>query len=536
MSVTTSPESPAAGPADGKASTAPVSLRRILVALDASDHADRATEEAGRLARSAGGSITGIHAYAARLHDARFRQMEGGLPERYLKEDEMEYQREVHDDLISRGLNIITDSYHDVAEGIAKRIDLPYHRLSPEGKNYRKIVEAAETGEHDVIALGALGLGAVPGSLIGTVCERVVRRSPIDCLVIKDPAKVIGDGPLVVGLDGSDRSYGALKTAFDIARRVDAPVHAVAVYDPYYHYVAFNRIAAVLSDEAGEVFRFKEQEKLHEELIDDGLAKIYESHLEVAKKIAEADGMELHARLLDGKPFRAIADYVAKVGASLLLLGKTGIHTDERLDIGGNTENLLRNAACHLWLGQVTFTPEIEAVAEETTAWSDEALALLNRAPEFARDMARKAVLRHAAEQGHTFITKDMVEEVAAKMMPGRGAAGAGGGELVPLTWSAAGEALLAGLNDPAMAGNIRLRAEKAARRAKSAEVGPEHVRPFLDLAATVGGTAEAAEEEAPLAWEAAALARLARVPEPMRQATKARIEGVARRRGLHQV
>ncbi|MDP6934662.1 MAG: OPT/YSL family transporter, partial [Myxococcota bacterium] len=94
-----------------------------------------------------------------------------------------------------------------------------------------------------VIALGALGLGAVPGSLIGTVCERVVRRSPIDCLVIKDPAKVIGDGPLVVGLDGSDRSYGALKTAFDIARRVDAPVHAVAVYDPYYHYVAFNRIA-----------------------------------------------------------------------------------------------------------------------------------------------------------------------------------------------------------------------------------------------------------------------------------------------------
>ena len=41
--------------------------------------------------------VTGIHAYAAKLHDNRFRQMEGGLPEQYRKEDEMEHQREVHD-------------------------------------------------------------------------------------------------------------------------------------------------------------------------------------------------------------------------------------------------------------------------------------------------------------------------------------------------------------------------------------------------------------------------------------------------------
>ena len=33
--------------------------------------------------------MTGIHAYAAKLHDNRFRQMEGGLPERYRKEQEM---------------------------------------------------------------------------------------------------------------------------------------------------------------------------------------------------------------------------------------------------------------------------------------------------------------------------------------------------------------------------------------------------------------------------------------------------------------
>ena len=42
---------------------------RILVALDASDHANRALEEAVRLAASARGTVTGVHAYAAKLHD-----------------------------------------------------------------------------------------------------------------------------------------------------------------------------------------------------------------------------------------------------------------------------------------------------------------------------------------------------------------------------------------------------------------------------------------------------------------------------------
>ena len=76
--------------------SAPVPLARILVALDASDHANRALDQAVRLAATAGGTVTGVHAYAAKLHDNRFRQMEGGLPERYRKEQEMEHQREVH--------------------------------------------------------------------------------------------------------------------------------------------------------------------------------------------------------------------------------------------------------------------------------------------------------------------------------------------------------------------------------------------------------------------------------------------------------
>lgn len=296
----------------------------------------------------------------------------------------MERQRVVHDDLITRGLNLISESYHDEAAKVCEAATIPYRRLSPEGKNYRRLVEAAARGEHDLLVLGSVGLGIVPGTALGTVCVRVVRRSPIDTLVIRDPARPLGDGPLVVGLDGSARSFGALRTALDLGRRLGAPVHAVAAYDPYFHYVAFNRISGTLSEEAGQKFRFKEQEQLHEEIIDSGIAKIYQSHLEVGRAIAAAAGIELTAKLLDGKPHRVIARYVGEVGASLLLLGKTGVHADPELDIGGNAENLLALAPCHVWLGQATFDPPVDLLARETITWTHQAEDRIARVPESA--------------------------------------------------------------------------------------------------------------------------------------------------------
>ncbi len=503
--------------------TAP--CRRILVALDNSDHAGRALAESIRLAGFAGGTVTGIHAYAARLHDRRFRQMEGGLPARYLAEAEMSHQREVHDDLITRGLDIISDSYHDVAEKSCRQADVPYRRLSPEGKNYRRIVEAVGSGDFDLLVLGALGVGAVPGGTVGTVCERVVRRSPIDVLVVRDPARALDAGPIVVGLDGSPRSFGALLGALDLGRRLGAVVHAVAAYDPYYHYVAFRRISGVLSEEAGKVFRFKEQEQLHEELIDEGIARIYRSHLEVAARIAGEDGVELVTELLDGKPYRTILGYLEKVGAGLLMVGRTGIHADSALDIGGNAENLLRLAPCHVWFVAASYEPPLEMVAAETVAWSPEAEELLSRAPEFARDMARQAVLRHAHEQGHTFITTDIVGEVANRLMPGRGEAACPHGAAEP-AWSAEASALIEGLDNPALAANVRLRAEKLARREGAETVLASHLRPFIDDP----GEGDLAP------WSAAALACLARVPEAVRERVRARVETVARNRGAGEV
>lgn len=519
--------------------------RCILVALDSSDHANAALRTAAELAGLAHDAvITGTHVYAARLHDMRFRQMEGGLPEQFRQELELERQRDVHDDLITRGLSIITDSYLDQAATHCDQLGIDFRRCSLEGKNYWALAQETNSGAYDLLVMGALGLGAIQGSRLGTVCKRVTRRSAIDTLVIKEPGRSIKEGPIVVAVDGSPKAYGGLLTALALAKRWRAPVKVVAAFDPYYHYVAFSRIAGVLSEEAGKVFKFKEQEKLHEEIIDSGLAKIYDGHLAVARSIAEDFDIEIETELLAGKPHDAIEKYVRKVKPSLLVVGKLGIHADDELDIGGNSEHLLENVDCAILLSMREHQPPIDIVSGVTTSWTREAEARMERVPSFVRNMARMAIMRYAQEHGHTVITQKIVEEATAQLMPNRAEQAMGeivaaydAGELKrrpvaedALRWSEEAVALLRTIGDLAVRGNLSMRAEKKARQEKSSRVEAIHLQPFLDAETPEGAQLSTSAE---IHWQVAALARLMRVPEGfMREKCKQSIENFARQNG----
>lgn len=521
--------------------------QRILVALDSSDHANAALQSAAELAGLADDSvITGSHVYAAKLHDLRFRQMEGGLPEQFRQEQELERQRDVHDDLITRGLSIITDSYLDQAATHCDQLGIRFKRSSLEGKNYRALTTETNSGTHDLLVMGALGLGAIQGSRIGSVCRRVARRSAIDTLVIKEPGRPIKEGPIVVAVDGSPKAYGGLLTALALAKHWQVPVKVIAAFDPYYHYVAFNRIAGVLSEEAGKIFKFKEQEKLHEEIIDSGLAKIYDGHLAVARSIAGDFGVEIETELLDGKPHDAIEKYLRRVKPSLLIVGKLGVHADDELDIGGNSEHLLENVDCAILLSMREHQPEIDVVSGVTTSWTHEAEAGMERVPSFVRNMARMAIMRYAQEHGHTVITKKIVEEATARLMPNHAEQAMGeivaaydAGELKRkpaaedvLRWSQEAVALLRTIEDLAVRGNLSMRAEKKARQEKSDRVEATHLQPFLD-AESPEGSQSSVLSPAQLHWQAAALARLMRVPEGfMRDSCKQSIENFARQHG----
>lgn len=140
----------------------------------------------------------------------------------------------------------------------------------------------------------------------------------------------------------------ALQTALELAQGLGAHLEVVSVFDPYFHIRAFQNIAGVLSEEASKSFRFKDQERLHKEIINDGLAKIYRGYLEQAGNIASQNGQKTRLTLLSGKPFEEIINYVAKGKPSLLVVGRFGAHRNESLEIGSTTENLLRLAPCNI--------------------------------------------------------------------------------------------------------------------------------------------------------------------------------------------
>jgi nucleotide-binding universal stress UspA family protein len=285
------------------------------------------------------------------------------------------------------------------------------------------LVEDIKQNGYDLVILGGLGLGAVKRSLIGTVCERVVRRIKTDVLVVKDLESTNlnnGKDSIVVAIDGSPQSYHGLMTGMALAKALNKKVEALSTFDPYFHYVAFNSLVDVLSEEASKVFRFREQQKLHEEIIDTGLGKIYQSHLDICKEIAQQQcEVELKTTLMAGKAFFKVLQYVEKTDPWLLICGKIGIHSEENeMDIGGNAENLLRLAPCNVLLTSGKYDPPIDITAKEMITWSDEAKTRINTIPSFARGIATTAIHRYAIEKGHTIVSSSVVDSAVGSLLP----------------------------------------------------------------------------------------------------------------------
>ena len=409
-------------------------FKKVYVPVDNSDHSMRSIEMGLEFGKMFNCELVGCHAYAAKMHDIRFKQMEFTLPEEYQVENELEKQRNIHDTLITMGLELISDSYLDVMKKRCMIDNVPFEQKMMDGKNYKVLVNDINESDYDLVIMGALGLGAVRDSVIGSVTERVVRRTTTDLLIMKntDPLEqqlsaetteevrneTGSGGNIIVGVDGSPESFAGLKTAIELGKKLNKEVEAIAVYDPYLHYTMFNSIANVLTEKASKVFKFKEQEQLHEEVIDTGLAKIYQSHLEVARKIALDHDVNLKITLLDGKAFEKILQYVRRERPWLLVLGRIGVHSDEDMDVGSNTENLLRKVPCNVLLSSKRFVPQIDVTAEETMTWTEEANALLNTAPEGVRGIARTTIHRYAMERGHSIISRKIIERAMAPILP----------------------------------------------------------------------------------------------------------------------
>jgi nucleotide-binding universal stress UspA family protein len=301
----------------------------IYAPLDNSDHSNTAMRYAVELGRRFEARVTGSHVYAAALHDVRFKQMEFTLPDEYKEENELEKQRRIHDALITRGLQLISDSYLAPMAAMAEDAGVELEGKTFDGKNFEEIAKDIDASDYDLVILGALGLGAVKQSKVGSVCERVLRRSDVDTLVIRDPEArdLEGEGAIVVALDGSSWSWGGLKTACSFAEMTGRSVEIVAVHAP-----------------------------------GAGSETLLDAHVSLARQVVRSRGIKVRTATLDGHAAEAISNHLDGSGAWLLVVGRHGLDVDNAApEIGTVTEDIVRRVAINVLVTASEWRPELQS-------------------------------------------------------------------------------------------------------------------------------------------------------------------------------
>ncbi len=422
--------------------------KKIFIALDNSKYSNYSEDIGISLATQMGSEIIGGHVYTANLHNRRFRQMEDGLPERYQNEDDLKKQRALHNTLIGSGLKMISNSYLDGIERKCNDANVKFTRNIIEGKNYLELVKDIKDKNYDLVIIGIRGLGEVNGKIIGSVCDRVVRGIDTDVLVVKDNSPL--EGKIVAAVDGSELSFAGVKIASLLAKTYEMNIEAISTFDHQYHLVAFAAISEVISEEMGEVFKSGEQEKLHKEVIDKGLEKIYQGHLKNAVRIAKDRGIDIKTKILQGKPYDRILKYTEREHPALLIMGRTGIHSVNGLDIGSATENIIRMAGCNVLItnsaknAKINFFDAVKDKIYEKTdqgiekgakdgsyisresskqysekkeelIWAEEARTRISKVPFFVKKMVEKQIEDYARTIGAKEITSKIIEEAKAK-------------------------------------------------------------------------------------------------------------------------
>ncbi len=453
--------------------------REIFAPVDNSQHSDWAIDRALELCRQSGGRITGNHVYAARLHDVRFRQLETGLPAQFQTPEEIKKQRKIHDKLIEKGLQLIADSFLDQVGKRCEAAGVALTRQLLEGINYEEIVAEVNRGagrlpgligfdpnraatydggatvrsdvqvgengrliaeeedtaarlvgtsgrQYDLLTIGAHGLGRQPFSQLGGVVARILRGIEKDLLIVRDD-KPFADGRYMVCVDGSSYSYKAMRVALELAKEFGGSLYVCSAFDVEYHHVVFNNIKDVLSYQASKVFKFEEQEELHNNIIDKGLLKLCQANLKRAEVMAqEFPDVPIKTQILVGKPFQVVMQWAEEIKPSLLVLSRHGAHRIENTQLGSQAENLVRLAPCNtLMIGTVGIRPEdipwIEEDGQAGMPWAPDAEVRILRVPPFAQGIARRAVEEYTLEQtggAATIITNKWLDEAIKKLLP----------------------------------------------------------------------------------------------------------------------
>jgi len=262
---------------------------RFLLAIDGSDHANRAAEYVAQR--------------ACRLRACEVHLVTVGAP---------------------RILDLLTPPQHQLllqagteTEASRRILDaarIAYRFHSEVGDPAREIVGLARSLECDEIVIGSRGMSALDGLAIGSVAYKVVHESPVPVTVIPNPHGASGldleDGEeahrVLLAVDGSQPAARAVEYVCALrTARVPVAVHLVNVQLPIV---------------SGNVRRFVSSETIDEYCRAEG-----EVALAPARKALQSTGLTFDAHVLVGHPAQTLVREALRWGCTRIVMGTRGL-------------------------------------------------------------------------------------------------------------------------------------------------------------------------------------------------------------------
>jgi nucleotide-binding universal stress UspA family protein len=200
-----------------------------------------------------------------------------------------------------------------------------------EGEPREEIPRVAEESGADLIVVGARGLSAVKGWLLGSVSTAVVHHAPCPVLVVKGRSP--GLRKAILAVDGSPDSMAAVQFFASLALEPSLAIRLVGVAEPPHLPIAAPELLGAPLQSALEELRQARQLRLHGVL---------------SKLVAELEPRvaDIGHRAIFGHPAEEIVAAAGEAGADLVVVGARGLGPVKRLALGSVSERVLHHASC----------------------------------------------------------------------------------------------------------------------------------------------------------------------------------------------
>jgi len=275
----------------------------ILIPTDGSAHAERAARHARSLAEAFDATVTVLG--VADLQRAAGAFSAGGVDEAFRERVRSESRSAVG----------------DTAALVDDRV--PVETAVVDGDPAEAIVDYAEEGDFDAVAMGTHGRRGLSRLVFGSVARYVLRHTTRPVLTARESdADLVTDyGDVLVPTDGSGAAEAAVGHGVAVAAAFDATLHAFHVVD-----LGGMATGSGVEPPTGQLDRYTEAGE--------------EAVRAVAER-ARAEGVEATTTVAHGFPSADLLEYVEDSGIDLVAMGTHGRTGLDRVLLGSTTERVV---------------------------------------------------------------------------------------------------------------------------------------------------------------------------------------------------